>query len=58
VTCNACGPRFCLYVGHTNALREWICNRSYFIGRPHKKPGEAEAMGWRSVHMKSDRKLI
>jgi hypothetical protein len=48
------GPRFCLYVHHTNALREWAYDRTSHIGRLDKGLEEAKAKGWTVVSMKDD----
>ena len=40
-TCGAPGPRFCLYVHHTDAEREWAYDRQSHIGRLDKGLDEA-----------------
>lgn len=52
------GPRFCLYVHHTDAEREWAYDRTSSIGRLDKGLDEAQAKGWTVVDMKQDWKLI
>ena len=52
------GSRFCLYVHHTDAEREWAYDRQSSIGRLDKGLDEARAKGWAVVDMKSDWKRI
>jgi hypothetical protein len=52
------GPRFCLFVHHTDAEREWGYNRHSPIGRLDKGLDEAHARGWTVVDMKKGWKLI
>jgi hypothetical protein len=47
------GPRFCLYVHHTDAGREWAYDRAS-VGGLDKGLGEARARGWTVVDMKTD----
>ncbi|MGZ9241203.1 MAG: HAD family hydrolase [Candidatus Binatia bacterium] len=53
-TCEASGPRFCVYVHHTDAEREWAYDRASSIGRLDKGLDEARAKGWTVVDMKKD----
>jgi hypothetical protein len=53
-TCEAAGPRLCLYVHHTDADREWAYDRASSIGRLDKGLDEAAAKGWSVVDMKRD----
>ncbi len=48
------GLRFCAYLHHTDAEREWAYDRQSRIGRLDKGPDEAEAKGWMIVDMKGD----
>ena len=48
------GPRFCLYVHHTDAEREWSYDRESHIGRLDKGLDEAQRRGWTVVDMKKD----
>jgi phosphoserine phosphatase len=48
------GPRFALYVHHTDAEREWAYDSKSSIGRLDKGLDEAEAKGWTVVDMKND----
>jgi len=48
------GERFCLYVHHTDAEREWAYDRQSSIGRLDKGLDEAKAQGWTVVSMKDD----
>jgi phosphoserine phosphatase len=48
------GPRFCLYVHHTDAEREWAYDRKSRIGKLDKGLDEAQANGWTVVSMKDD----
>jgi hypothetical protein len=48
------GPRFCVYVHHTDAQREWAYDRKSPIGRLDKGLDEAAAKGWTVVDMKTD----
>jgi phosphoglycolate phosphatase-like HAD superfamily hydrolase len=52
------GPRFCLYVHHTDAAREWAYDRSSHVGSLDKGLDEARAKGWVVVDMKNDWKVI
>jgi len=52
------GPRFALYVHHTDAEREWAYDRKSSIGRLDKGLDEAQAKGWTVVDMKQDWKVI
>ena len=40
------GPRFCLYVHHTDADREWAYDRESHVGKLDKGLDEAAAKGW------------
>jgi hypothetical protein len=57
-TAAGAGPRFCLYVRHTDAEREWAYDRESHIGRLDKGLDEAKARGWTVVSMKDDWKII
>lgn len=48
------GTRFCLYVHHTDAEREWAYDRDSSLARLDKGLDEAQAQGWRVVDMKQD----
>jgi hypothetical protein len=52
------GPRFCLYVHHTDAVREWAYDRDSPVGRLDKGLDEARARGWTIVSMKDDWKRM
>ena len=52
------GARFCLYVHHTDAEREWAYDRTSSIGRLNKGLDEAKAKGWTVVDMKKDWKQV
>jgi phosphoglycolate phosphatase-like HAD superfamily hydrolase len=52
------GARFCLYVHHTDAEREWAYDRTSHIGKLDKGLDEATAKGWTVVDMKNDWKTI
>ncbi len=52
------GPRFCLYVHHTDAEREWAYDRESHIGKLDKGLDEARKRGWTVVDMKNDWKVI
>jgi phosphoglycolate phosphatase-like HAD superfamily hydrolase len=52
------GPRFALYVHHTDAEREWAYDRESSIGRLDKGLDEAQAKGWIVADMKQDWKVI
>jgi phosphoglycolate phosphatase-like HAD superfamily hydrolase len=52
------GARFCLYVHHTDAAREFAYDRESHIGKLDKGLDEAQAKGWTVVDMKQDWKLI
>lgn len=53
-TCEASGPRFCLYVHHTDAGREWAYDRKSSIGRLDNGLDVAKSEGWTVVDMKTD----
>jgi len=53
-TCSGSGARFCLYVHHTDAKREWAYDRQSHIGKLDKGLDEANARGWTVVDMKAD----
>ena len=52
------GARFCLYVHHTDAEREWAYDRTTSIGKLDKGLDEAAQRGWTVVDMKKDWKTI
>ena len=52
------GARFCLYVHHDDAGREWAYDRQSQIGTLDKGLDEANAKGWTVVSMKDDWKQI
>jgi len=52
------GARFCLYVHHTDAEREWAYDRKSSIGRLDKGLDEAKEKGWTVVDMKKDWKRV
>jgi phosphoserine phosphatase len=57
-TCSAPGARFCLFVHHTDADREWAYDRTSHIGKLDKGLDEAAAKGWTVVDMKQDWKTV
>jgi phosphoserine phosphatase len=56
----AAGQRstFCLYVHHTDTVREWAFDRHSAVGQLDKGLDEAQARGWTVVDMKADWKRI
>jgi len=52
------GPRFALFVHHTDGEREWAYDRRSRIGRLDKGLDEARARGWTVVDMKRDWKRV
>jgi phosphoserine phosphatase len=52
------GPRFCLYIHHTDAEREWAYDRMSSIGRLDKGLDEAQTKRWTVVSMKEDWRVI
>ena len=52
-TCAGDGKRFCLYVHHTDAEREWAYDRDSHIGRLDKGLDQAQADGWTVVDIKN-----
>lgn len=52
------GLRFCMYIHHTDADREWAYDRESSIGRLDKGLDEAKARGWTVVDMKNDWKQV
>jgi phosphoglycolate phosphatase-like HAD superfamily hydrolase len=57
-TCDTSGPRFCLFVHHTDAAREWAYDRASSVGRLDKGLDQARAKGWTVVDMKNDWKRV
>jgi phosphoserine phosphatase len=57
-TAAGAGPRFCLYVHHTDAEREFAYDRKSSVGRLDKGLDEAKARGWTVVSMKDDWKRV
>jgi hypothetical protein len=53
-TCAGAGARFCLYVHHTDAAREWAYDRDSHVGRLDRGLTEAAAHGWTVVSVKDD----
>jgi len=52
------GPRFCLYLHHNDAEREWAYDRNSSIGRLDKGLDEGREKGWTVVEMKRNWKVI
>jgi phosphoglycolate phosphatase-like HAD superfamily hydrolase len=52
------GARFCLFVHHTDAAREWAYDRDASVGRLAKGLDEAKTRGWTVVDMKTDWKVV
>lgn len=52
------GPRFALYVHHTDSEREWAYDRESSIGRLDRGLDEAREKGWTVVDMAQDWKII
>ncbi len=52
------GSRFCLYVHHTDAEREYSYDRDSHVGQLDQGLAEAAAKGWTVVDMKDDWKTI
>jgi phosphoserine phosphatase len=52
------GPRFALYVHHTDAEREWAYDRESSFGRLDEGLDEARDKGWTVVDMKQDWRLV
>src|SRR5437870_3053779 len=48
------GARFCLYVHHDDATREWAYDRNSSIGRLDKGLDAAKEKGWIVISMKND----
>ena len=57
-TAAGAGPRFCLYVHHDDATREFAYDRKSHIGQLDKGLDEAAAKGWTVVSMKDDWKTV
>ena len=57
-TAAGAGPRFCLYVHHTDGAREFAYDRKSHIGALDKGLDEAASKGWTVVNMKDDWKTI
>ncbi len=52
------GTRFCLYVHHTDAEREYAYDRADSLAKLEKGLDEAKTKGWTVVDMKSDWRTI
>lgn len=48
------GPRFAMYIHHTDANREWAYDRESSIGRLDRGLDEGQKRGWTFVNMKDD----
>lgn len=57
-TCAGDGTRFCVFVRHTDAEREWAYDRESHIGKLDKGLDQAHEDGWTVVNMKNDWKTI
>ena len=57
-TAAGAGARFCLYVHHTDEMREWAYDRQSHVGRLDKGLDEARARGWTVVDMKRDWRVV
>jgi len=57
-TCAGSGARFCLYVRHDDALREYAYDRNDGLARLDKGLDEAAAKSWTVVSMKDDWKQV
>ena len=53
-TCVGPGARFCLYVHHTDAVREWAYDHPSSVGQLEKGIDQAAVDGWTVVDMKAD----
>ncbi|MEZ5554722.1 HAD family hydrolase [Haliea sp.] len=52
------GPRFMLYLHHTDAEREWAYDRESHVGRLDKGLDEARERGWTVIDMQRDWKTV
>ena len=57
-TCAGDGARFCLYVRHTDAQREWAYDRDSHIGSLDKGLDQAQADGWTVVDIQKDWSIV
>jgi phosphoglycolate phosphatase-like HAD superfamily hydrolase len=57
-TAAGAGARFCLFVHHTDAAREWAYDRASHVGRLDKGLDEAQERGWTIVDMRTDWKTV
>jgi hypothetical protein len=57
-TCAGSGARYCLFVHHDDAVREWAYDRYSTVGRLDAGLDAAKANGWTLVSMKHDWKTI
>jgi hypothetical protein len=57
-TCAGSGARYCLFVHHDDAVREWAYDRHSTVGRLDAGLDAAKAGGWTVVSMKNDWKTI
>ena len=52
------GPRFMLYLHHTDSVREWAYDRNSHIGKLDKGLDEALEKGWTVIDMKNDWRTV
>ena len=57
-TCAGGGARFCAFIHHTDAKREWAYDRKSSIGHFDQGLDEAKAKGWTVVDMQADWRTI
>ncbi len=57
-TAAGAGPRFCLFVRHTDGEREWAYDRESHIGQLDKGLDEARKQGWTVVDMQHDWSVV
>jgi phosphoglycolate phosphatase-like HAD superfamily hydrolase len=57
-TAGGSGPRFCLFVHHDDAAREYAYDRTDKLAKLDKGLDEADAKGWTVVSMKNDWKKV
>lgn len=57
-TCSGPGARLCVYVHHTDAVREWAYDRKSHVGKFDKGLDDAQAQAWTVLDMQADWSVV
>ena len=57
-TCSGPGARLCVYVHHTDAVREWAYDRKSHVGKLDKGLDDAQAQAWTVLDMQADWSVV